>query len=166
MRRLRILLVAAVFAALVTTALFAQRAPEPVTPDEFRRVINFDDSIATLARLVRDQAFDRIDVTRYYVLEGSVASTQIFDPNPDTFQAVVELVASEWIGLEEIEVYHIFVLVEGPDFAARFPERLPRDPGPEVVQTNQRIMVVGPFIGTAMLDASTEVAVIQAVALR
>ena len=136
------------------------------TPEQFEQIINFDDSIETLARLVSDQEYDRIDVDRYFILEGSVASTQVFNPDPQAFQAVIELVSSRWIGLERIEVYHAYVLVQGPEYAARLPERLPRDPGPEIIQTNQRLVVVGPFIGTAMLDADVEVPVVEAVALR
>lgn len=153
-----------IVAALLT--LVATTAVSQVTPQEFDRIINFEDSIESLARLVRAGAYDRIDVDRYYVLDGSVASTQVFNPEPESFQAVIELVSSRWVGLERIEAYHIYVLVEGPEYAERIPERMPRDPGPEIIQTNQKLLVIGPFIGTAMLDATTEVAVIQAVALR
>ncbi|MFW5683218.1 MAG: hypothetical protein ACOCY8_06970 [Spirochaetota bacterium] len=151
---------------LATAFAYGQSTPQPATVQDLERVVNFDASIASLAELVRDQAYDQIDANRFFVLEGAVASTQIFDPNPETFQAVIELVESAWIGLEEIEVHHIYVLVEGPAYAARLPERLPRDPGPEIIRTNQELLVIGPFIGTAMLDATTEVAVIQAVAVR
>ena len=156
------------YVVLVTVllALVATPAVSQVTPQEFESIINFEDSIEWLATLVRTGAYDRIDVDRYYVLDGSVASTQIFNPDPESFQAVIELVSSKWIGMERIEAYHIYVLVEGPEYAARIPERMPRDPGDEIIQTNQNLLVIGPFIGTAMLDASTEVAVIQAVALR
>lgn len=136
------------------------------TPEEFNQIINFEDSIETLAELVRSQQYDQIDVERYFILEGAVASTQIFNPDPETFQAVIELVSSRWIGLEEIEVYHVYVLVEGPEYAVRLPQRLPRDPGPEIIQAQQRLVVVGPFIGTAMLNETLEVPVVQAVALR
>ena len=161
MKKLAFVVLVAALLTLVATPGISQ-----VTPQEFESVINFEDSIESLATLVNTGAYDRIDVDRYYVLDGAVASTQIFNPDPESFQAVIELVSSEWIGLERIEAYHIYVLVEGPEYAARIPERMPRDPGPEVIQTNQELLVIGPFIGTAMLDASTEVAVIQAVALR
>ncbi len=136
------------------------------TPDEFDQIINFEDSIETLAELVRNQQYDQIDVERYFILEGAVASTQIFNPDPESFQAVIELVSSRWLGLEEIEVHHVYVLVEGSEYAARLPQRLPRDPGPEIIQTQQRLVVVGPFIGTAMLNETLEIPVVQAIALR
>ena len=144
----------------------AQEEPQFITVEEFERVINFNAGLATIAKLVNEQAYDQIDIERFFILEGAVASTQIFDPNPETFQAVIELVASEWIGLEEIEVYHVYVLVEGPEYADRVFERLPRDPGPEVIRTNQELVVVGPFIGVSPHEQAGEVAVIAAVALR
>ena len=162
MRTIPILLAA----LMLLAAAGATAQSEVATPEQLEAVINFDASIDSIAALVRDQAYDEIDTTRYYILEGSVASTMIFDPNPETFQAVIELVSSAWQGLEEITVSHIYVLVEGPEYAARLPERLPRDPGPEIIQTNQELLVIGPFIGTAMLDETTEVAVIQAIELR
>ena len=152
---------------LIPVLLLIVAAAAPgATPEEFDRIVNFTDSIETLSTLVRTQRYDEIDVTRYYILEGAVVSTQVFDPNPETFQAVVELVSSRWVGLEEIEVYHIYVLVEGPEYASRLPQQLPRDPGPEIIQRNQRLVVAGPFIGTAMLDSEHEVPVVQAVGLR
>lgn len=144
----------------------SQDAPSPVTPEEFERVINFDESIRSLAELVRDRQYDRIDAERYFVLEGAVASTQVYNPDPSAFQAVIELVSSRWDGPDEIEVHHIYVLVDDPMYAPRLPERMPRDPGPEVIRTNQKLIVVGPFIGTAMLEPQVEVPVIRAARLR
>jgi hypothetical protein len=137
-----------------------------VTRDEFESVINLDGTVKSLATLVSTGAYDEIDVDRYYVLEGSVASTQIFNSDPEAFQGVIELVSSFWVGLERIEAFHIYVLVEGPEFAARLPDRTPSTPDPRIIAPNQRLVVIGPFIGTAMLDETTEVAVIQAVAVR
>lgn len=155
-----------VLIVLIILVLIAPPAFSQVTREEFESVINFEDTVEILATQVRNGDYDQIDVNRYYLLEGSVASTQIFNPDPAAFQAVIELVSSEWVGLDRIEAYHIYVLVEGPEYAARLPERLPREPDPRVIQNNQRLVVVGPFVGTAMLDATTEVAVIQAVAIR
>lgn len=136
------------------------------TPEEFEQVINFDDSIETLAELVRTQQYDQIDVNRFFILQGSVASTQVYSADPSNYQAVIELVSSRWIGLERIQVYHVYVFVDDPKYAPRLPERMPRDPGPEVIQTNQQLLVVGPFIGTYMLDETLEIPVVQAVAIR
>jgi hypothetical protein len=143
-----------------------------VTPEEFEAVVNVDASIADLARLVEQERFEEIDVERYYILEGSVAATWVFSSDPETFQAVIALAESRWVGLDRIEMYEVYVLVTDPAFAARLPERLPRDPGPEIIQTNQRLLVIGPFVGTAPDLNNPEdpegglLAVVQAVTIR
>lgn len=137
-----------------------------VNPDEFERIINFADTLSTVSEHVRRQDFERIDVDRYLILEGTVASILVFDPDPDTFQAVIELVASNWVGLERIEVHRVYVLAEGPEYARRLPDPVPSSPAPDVIRANQRLLVVGPFIGTAVLDGEHEVAVVQAIAVR
>lgn len=160
------IVLAAVLLAASAGALLAQDDPQFITPEDFERVVNFDATIESIAKLVEAEAFDQIDVERFYILEGSVASVQVYDPNPETFQATIELVSSEWVGLEEIEVYHILILLEGPRYADRVFERLPRDPGPDVIRTNQELTVVGPYVGLFTLDQVGEVAVIAAVELR
>ena len=116
-----------------------------ITPEEFRSVVNVEVSLQELAILVRDQRFDEIDIDRFYILQGSVASTQVYNPDPEAFEAVIELVDSQWIELDRIERFRVYVLVTDPSFAARLPERLPRDPGPEIIRTNQELLVIGSF---------------------
>ncbi len=147
--------------ALLMTATVAL----PAIPGELERVIDFDVSISTLSELVQTGQYDRIDTERHFILEGVVASIQVFDPEPDSFQALIEVVSSNWVGVERIEVHRVYVLVEGPQYAERLPERVPADPDPRIIRTNQRLLVVGPFIGTATLEAA-EAPVVLAVALR
>lgn len=116
-----------------------------ITPEEFRSVVNADLSLQELATLVRDQRFEEIDIDRYYILQGSVASTQVYNPDPEAFEAVIELVDSQWIELDRIERFRVYVLVTDPSFASRLPARLPRDPGPEIIQTNQELLVIASF---------------------
>lgn len=147
--------------ALLMTATVAL----PAIPGDLERVIDFDVSISTLSELVQTGQYDRIDTERHFILEGVVASIQVFDPEPDSFQALIEVVSSNWVGVERIEVHRVYVLVEGPQYAERLPERVPADPDPRIIRTNQRLLVVGPFIGTATLEAA-EAPVVLAVALR
>jgi len=135
-------------------------------PVSFPDVVDFSMSTADLVEIVRSEAYDRIDPDKYLILQGSVASTMILDPSVETYQALVELVSSEWLSLSEIAVYKVFVLLEGPDFSDRVVERLPRDPGPEIILTNSQLMVVGEFIGVAEDTDGSTVPVVSAVALR
>ncbi len=150
---------------MMLAVLMAATAGLSAIPGDLERVIDFDVSIRTLSEYVQAQEYDRIDTERHFILEGVVASIQVFDPEPQSFQAIIEIVSSNWVGVERIEVHRVYVLVEGPQYAERLPERLPTDPDPRIIRTNQRLLVVGPYIGTATLEAA-EVPVVLAAALR
>ncbi len=151
---------------LMTIALLvAAHAWLTADPVAFESVINFEGSIRTLSEHVRSGRDDLIDTERYFILEGVVASTQVFDPDPASFLALIELVSSNWVGVERIEVHRVYVLVQGPEYVDRLPERLPRDPDPHIITTSQRLLVIGPFIGTETLEDG-EVAVVLAVKMR
>lgn len=156
---------------IVASLLFLIVSPVgAVTPEEFASVVNFDGSIEQLSSLVRSGREAEIDLERFYILEGAVASTIVFSADPATFQAVIELVESRWVDLRTVEMYRIYVVVTDPSFAARLPERLPRDPGPEVIRANQELLVVGSYVGTSPPlesgDSAEQIPVIQAVAIR
>lgn len=135
-------------------------------PDDFEAVIDFDMSLPRLYQLVQDGAYDLIDSDRYMILQGSVASTTVLDPNEESYLSLLEIVGGEWIGLESISVYRIYVLLVGPKFAARVPNRIPRDPGPEVILINSSVMVVGQFIDVLDEEDGSITPVVQAIEIR
>ena len=137
-----------------------------VSPEDLKQIIDFEGSIRSLSELVRLGADRQIDRERYFVLEGWVASTRVLDRNPASFSAIVEIVSSEWLGHEQIEIHRVYVRVAGPEHAERFPERMPENPGPQIIRPYQRILVIGPYVGTAMPDTGDPVPVVRAVALR
>ena len=137
-----------------------------VSPGDLGRIIDFEGSIKSLSELVRLGADRQIDRERYFVLDGWVASTRVLDRNPASFSAIVEIVCSEWVGLERIEVHRVYVRVAGPEHADRIPERLPENPGPRIIRPYQRILVIGPYIGTAIPENGEPVPVVRAIELR
>jgi hypothetical protein len=137
-----------------------------LSPVDFDDVVDFEMSAATLYELVQAEAYDAIDAERFMVLEGTIASTMVLDPNPDSYQALVEIVQGEWIGLTDIEIYRVYVLLIGPDFADRVPERMPRDPGPEILRNGDSLLVVGAFYGVSDAEDGTRLPVVEAIAIR
>lgn len=152
----------AILALFLAVGTVAFAAP----PEDFTAVIDFSISTRELVELVRAENFERIDPDRYLVLQGSVASTTVLDPAAETYQALVELVASEWVGLTDIEVYRVYVLLNGPEFSTRVVERLPRNPGPEIILPNRELLVVGQYVGAAEGDDGSLIPVVVAIALR
>ncbi len=152
----------AILALLLVVGAVAFAAPA----DDFSSVIDFSISTAELVQLVQAGQDDRIDPGKLLILQGSVASTLVLDPTVETYQALVELVASRWVGLEKIQVYRVYVLLEGPEFSNRVVERLPRDPGPEIILANSELLVIGAFIGVADDDDGSVIPVVTAIAVR
>ena len=135
-------------------------------PVDFSSIVDFSVSTADLVQLTRSERYDEIDPDRYLILQGSVASTLVLDPAVETYQALVELVASEWTSLANIDVYKVYVLLEGPEFSNRVVDPLPRAPGPEIIQTNSQLLVVGVFIGVADDADGSVIPVVAAAAIR
>jgi len=144
---------------LVSVSAFAQTV-------DIHSVIDFSMSTKTLVETVRDQRYDLIDPTRYYILTGSVASTLVLDPNPDTYLALIELVDGEWIGLDRIEVYRMYVILEGAQFSNRVLDRLPRDPGPEVIQANSTLLLIAQYRGEAEWEDGSIIPMVTAIEIR
>lgn len=135
-------------------------------PDDFHATIDFEMSLSRLYELVQNNQYDLIDSDRYMILQGSVASTLVFDPNEETYLARLEIVDGKWVGPESITIYRVYVLLDGPEFATRVPDRLPRDPGPEVILTNSSVMVVGQFIDVQAEEDGSLSPVIEAIVVR
>lgn len=152
--------------AVVILLLAIAAVPLAAQPAELSGLIDFSIATQDLVELVQAGRFERIDPDRYLVLQGQVASTLVLDPNETTYQALVELVDSEWKGLESIAVYRIYVLLEGPEFSNRVVDPLPRDPGEEIIMTNSDLLVIGTFIGIADAADGSAMPVVQAVAIR
>lgn len=133
------------------------------TPEQLEDTIDFDTSIDTIAEAVRSGTTVEIEPERYLMLEGSVAAVIVFDPTPETFQAVVELVSADWQGLQSIAVNRVYILLQGPVFADRVASR--PTPDADTIQVNQELLVIGQFVGTAQLE-DEELGVVQAVRVR
>lgn len=107
---------------------------------DFDAIVDMDMSLASLARTISaDPSFRSDDIL---LLDGAVNSFFVFDRNPETFYAELELVAGTWDSLSELNVHRALFIIEAPEFAPRFPERLPRNPGPEIIQNNQNVLIV------------------------
>lgn len=144
---------------LLAASAFAQ------TP-EIESVIDFSMSTRDLVEIIRDQQYERIDPTKAYILSGSVASTLVLDSNPETYLALIELVDGEWIGLDSIEVYRMYVVLEGSRFSNRVLDRVPRDPGPEVILTNSKLLMIAQFRGEAEWEDGSFIPMVTALAIR
>jgi len=127
---------------LATPVLFS------IDPGEFDAVADFSVTVKTLSQLDEAMAVAYGLMDRFLLLDGTVAAILILDPSEEDFLVQVELVSGEWIGLEEVRSYSCWVLFSGSRFAGMFPARVPRNPPPGVIKTNDRILVVAMALQT------------------
>ena len=134
---------------LVASLLVVSCLASAAGPEDVERLLDFSLTTAGLSELVAAGKFDQIDPERLLILNGTVASTLVFDENPETYLALVELVDARWDGPASISVHRVYVLLEGPAFAPRLPARVPAEAGPDLIAPNRQLLVIARFEGVA-----------------
>lgn len=151
---------------ILVAPLIAQEAPTLDTPEQFREQVALSVSLADLSRAATDmEALQEIE-QQVLVIDGTAASITVYSMDPADFYVELELVGGAWQGLEDVEVYSAFVILDDPAFSNRVAERVPRDPPPELILRNERVLVAGRLVGVAETPAGDAVPVIQAFDLR
>jgi hypothetical protein len=149
-------------AVLLSLCLLLPAAAVPaISKNDLDRIIDFSVTVKTLERLDPATARDfRLD-ERFLLLDGTVNTVEVLDPEESRYQVIVELVSGEWIGLEEVRSYRCLVLFSGPEYARVFPRRAPRDAGPRVITPNDRVLMVARLLEPVQLGAGESVWVLE-----
>jgi hypothetical protein len=151
---------------LILMLLLLSTGAFSISKNELDRVIDFSVTVKTLERLDPVTARDyRLD-ERYLLLDGTVSTIEVVDPEESRYQVVVELVSGEWIGLEEVRSYRCLVLFGGPEFARIFPRRAPRDAGPRVITPNDRVLIVARLLEPVQWSEGESVWVLEGTYVR
>jgi len=138
---------------LVLAAPVAIGAPQ----GDFDRVVAFD---ITLKSLASDAASGAPLPNRVIILDGTVSDVNVVDKNAASFKVRIQMIAGEWIGLEDVKSYTCYVDFSGSQYASVFPARPPAAAKPGVVTLNSRVLVVGrPVSIVAAPDGSPTVLV-------
>jgi hypothetical protein len=110
--------------------------------EDFDRVVDFAATVKTLDGMSTAQAREKGLLARLVLLDGTVAALQFLDAEEASFAVEMELVAGEWVGLEDVKIYRCRVRFQGPAFFSQFPRRAPKNPDSSVVVLNDRVVVV------------------------
>jgi len=120
--------------------ILAARTLPALTRGDFDRVVDFSVTLKTLAAAAEGKA--PLPSGRMLLLSGTVSEVDILNKDEKSFKARIELIAGEWIGLEDVKAYSCYVEFSGPDFFKVFPARPPRVATPNVITMNARVVVV------------------------
>jgi hypothetical protein len=136
MRTALTLLLAAALAASLAESLAAYDRKD------FDRIVDFATTVKTLDGLSAAQAREQGLAGRLLLLDGTVAALRFLDSEEATFAVEMELVAGEWVGLEEVKIYRCRIRFQGPAFFRQFPRRAPKSPEPSQVALDDRVLIV------------------------
>ena len=81
------------------------------------------------------------------MLDGTVSDLTILDKEQGSFRARIELISGEWIGTEDVRSYACLIDFSGPASSRCSRPGAPRDPAPDMVLLNSRVLVVARPIG-------------------
>jgi hypothetical protein len=155
-----LLAVVILFSVSLSAPLFA------VDDRDFDAVTDFSVTIKTLNQLDETAAGAYGLFDRFLLLDGTVSNVLILDANEESFLVQVELIAGEWIGLEEVRSYSCWVVFAGPRFFPVFPRRVPRNAPPNIITTNDRVLVVARILQTVELENGESAWVLEGIRVR
>lgn len=136
------------------------------TPQAFREEVDVQISLAELDAAVDDMALLESIAGRVVIVDGIASSITVYSEDPNDFYVEVELVSGRWNGVESVEMYKAFVFLDDPAFTGRLAERIPRDPDPELIIRNDRVLVAGRLVSLAEDPEGRLVPVLQAYDIR
>lgn len=132
---------------------------------ELRKFLNPDISLMELSRMKPAELDRLIAESKYIAVDGSISSLRDIERSDSDLIIDLNLVNGRWIGLEKVEYYTCIVNVSGIEWASRFPARTPRVLTDDLVQQNDRVLVIGK-VTSYVMDQSELKAVIDAVSIR
>ncbi|MDA3951905.1 MAG: hypothetical protein PF508_22040 [Spirochaeta sp.] len=167
-RTILLLFVATVFGGF----LAAQDAPAAEdsgpfdSPEAFRRAIDVGTSLYELNMATDDMAQLEAIAGRVLILDGTAANITVYSEEPEDFYIELELVSGRWDGVESVQMFRVYVVLDDPAFAGLLAERAPRDPDPELILRSDRVLVAGRLVSLAEDPEGRPVPVLHAYDIR
>lgn len=134
----------------------------PGPGDSFDKAVDFSLDLKRISALVKDPAFKVSRVSRSVIFDGSVAAITILEPDPGSFTAELEVIGGEWSSLDTVSLHRVYVYVQGPDFARRFPGKGPSPGRENLIGLNNHVLVVGEIVDIYADEGGNRFAVILA----
>lgn len=121
---------------LFPALLLCHQSLPAYSKSDFDQIVEFSTSLRNL------EQSDFLESGKLLLLNGTISNLQFLDKEEDSFEVMVEMVAGEWIGLDEVRSYHCFILFAGEEFFSLFPSRKPKNPASEMIFVNDRILLL------------------------
>ncbi len=149
--------------ALLALGLLAPLASAQ-TRAEFDRIVDFSVTLKTLS----DAAAGRVvpGAGRLVLLEGTLSEIVVLDDRPGSWTVRVELMAGEWIGVDEVRGYRCWVMFSGAAYADVFPGEAPDEPSASYIPPRARVLVLGRPLSPVVTPLGERVMTVEGFAVR
>ncbi|MCX7029382.1 MAG: hypothetical protein NTU62_04585 [Spirochaetes bacterium] len=149
--------------ALLACGLLAPLAPAQ-TRAAFDKIVDFSVTLKTLSAAAAGEAV--LPANRLLLLEGTISEIVVLDDRPKTWRVRVELMAGEWIGVDEVRGYRCWVTFAGPGYADVFPAEVPDAPSPDYLPLHSRVLVLARALSPAVTPLGEKVMTVEGLAVR
>ncbi len=112
------------------------------TDDDFHEVVDFEVTLKTLSVALEANDFSAIDAEKIVIVHGTVSTMSFLDTKRQSYTVLLELVAGEWLDLDEVKSYRCLVVFQGPAFYTLIPRRPPRGSTAAVIGEASRVLVI------------------------
>ena len=130
----------------------------------FDRIVDFSVTLKTVSAAAAGEA--ALPANRLLLLEGSISEIVVLDNRPGTWKVRVELMAGEWIGVDEVRGYRCWVTFAGPGYADVFPAEVPDEPTPDYLPLHSRVLVLARALSPAVTPLGEKVMTVEGLAVR
>jgi hypothetical protein len=117
----------------------------------FDKIVDFSVTLKTVSAAAAGEAV--LPANRLLLLEGSISEIVVLDDRPEAWKVRVELIAGEWVGLDEVRGYRCWVTFAGPAYADVFPAEVPDEPSSDYLPLHTRVLVLARALASALAPA-------------
>ena len=154
------------FFLLFLSVFFTIQNAGALTKTDFDSVVDFSVTLRELSYALKADASVKINPEKFIVVYGTVSSVSFLNRKKDTYKVRLELVSGEWIGLEDVKSYRVYVDFEGPDYYRVIPARRPKTIGSEVVVKDSRVLIIAKIVKPIEIPLSGKYWLLKGVYIR
>ena len=130
----------------------------------FDKIVDFSVTLQTVSAAAAGEA--TLPAKRLFLLEGSVSEIVVLDDRPERFKVRIELMAGEWVGVDEVRGYRCWIIFAGPAYAEVFPAEPPDEPSPAYLPPHARVLVLARALAPAVTPLGEKVMTLEGLAVR
>ncbi len=124
-------------------ALLAVSVLPAASVSDFQGVVNFAMTLRDLDILASGGNRDRVDTSRFIIIDGSVTSREVVSGEGEPFVGEIEVIQGEWVSLDNVQMYRCVVRFTGDEFSSLIPARRSRRRSETELQLHSRVLIVG-----------------------